>query len=207
MPGYWGSHLGITSGLKLERVWTGRVAGEAGARPACAKIDASRGAVRWIGGVVDLVQADRDATSQWLDEPLGKITSPSTASSPWCHLGRPLGAAGRAVPSAATPGAVATKTACSRRSYPDPLGGGPLPVAVAAASATSPTWPGVTSPAQRLRQLTSIRNTLQVVARVNRATVRVAGDERRASSSRIDTGKTGVRWLSERGFPTYNFTM
>ena len=71
MPGYWGNHLGIID-LKLEQVdgkWQVKQS-----QASLRKIDSSEGSAV-DQRVVDLVQADHDATNQWLDEPLGKITS------------------------------------------------------------------------------------------------------------------------------------
>ncbi|HGY1083050.1 bifunctional 2',3'-cyclic-nucleotide 2'-phosphodiesterase/3'-nucleotidase [Aeromonas salmonicida] len=71
MPGYWGNHLGIID-LTLEQVegkWQVKQS-----QASLRKIDSSEGSAV-DQRVVDLVQADHDATNQWLDEPLGKITS------------------------------------------------------------------------------------------------------------------------------------
>jgi 2',3'-cyclic-nucleotide 2'-phosphodiesterase/3'-nucleotidase len=71
MPGYWGNHLGIID-LKLEQVdgkWQVKQS-----QASLRKIDASEGSAV-DQRVVDLVQADHDATNQWLDEPSARSPS------------------------------------------------------------------------------------------------------------------------------------
>jgi len=71
MPGFWGNHLGIID-LKLEQVagkWQVKQS-----QSALRQIDSSEGS-KVDEQVVALVKADHDATNQWLDRPLGKITS------------------------------------------------------------------------------------------------------------------------------------
>ena len=61
----------------------------------------------------------------------------------------------------------------------------------------------MTSPAQRLRPYI-YPNTLQVVE-VNGATVKEWLEMSAGQFNQIDTGKTGVQWLVNESFPTYNF--
>ncbi|MDM5094186.1 bifunctional 2',3'-cyclic-nucleotide 2'-phosphodiesterase/3'-nucleotidase [Aeromonas rivipollensis] len=196
MPGYWGNHLGIID-LKLEQVdgkWQVKQS-----QASLRKIDSSEGSAV-DQRVVDLVQADHDATNQWLDEPLGKITSPIHSffalvqDDPSVQL-----------------------VSDAQRQHAEQLQrDGLLKESYPILSVAAPFRGGrngindFTYVAQgniSLRNVSDLYiypNTLQVVE-VNGATVKEWLEMSAGQFNQIDTGKTEVQWLVNESFPTYNF--
>ncbi|HHQ4632425.1 TPA: bifunctional 2',3'-cyclic-nucleotide 2'-phosphodiesterase/3'-nucleotidase, partial [Aeromonas hydrophila] len=196
MPGYWGNHLGIID-LKLEQVdgkWQVKQS-----QASLRKIDSSEGSAV-DQRVVDLVQADHDATNQWLDEPLGKITSSIHS----------FFALVQDDPSVQLVSDAQRKHA--EQLQKDGLLKEPYPIL----SVAAPFRGGrngindFTYVAQgdiSLRNVSDLYiypNTLQVVE-VNGATVKEWLEMSAGQFNQIDTGKTEVQWLVNEKFPTYNF--
>lgn len=196
MPGYWGNHLGIID-LTLEQVegkWQVKQS-----QASLRKIDSSEGSAV-DQRVVDLVQADHDATNQWLDEPLGKITSSIHSffalvqDDPSVQL-----------------------VSDAQRRYAEQLQqDGLLKESYPILAVAAPFRGGrngindFTYVAQgdiSLRNVSDLYiypNTLQVVE-VNGATVKEWLEMSAGQFNQIDTGKTEVQWLVNEKFPTYNF--
>ena len=196
MPGFWGNHLGIID-LKLEQVdgkWQVKQS-----QSALRQIDSSEGS-KVDEQVVALVKADHDATNQWLDRPLGKITSSIHSFFALVQDDPSVQLVSDAQRQHAEQ---LQKDGLLKESYPilsaaAPFRGGRNGI-------TDFTY--VTAGDISLRNVSDLYiypNTLQVVE-VNGATVKEWLEMSAGQFNWVDPAKGEVQWLVNEKFPTYNF--